>query len=87
MPSCEDIFQVRNAYSKNQGKSREFHFTLSAQLIGGRENVYPVFIVYQHTATPFWQVATEELLLLCGQELYLLAVWELSEAVVFWPYF
>lgn len=32
----------------------------------------------------FWYVATEELLLLCGHELFLLAVWELSEAVVFW---
>ena len=24
------------------------HFALFAQLIGGRENVYPIFIVYQH---------------------------------------
>jgi len=29
------------------------HFALSAHLIGGRENVCPVFVVYQHPATPF----------------------------------
>jgi len=39
------------------------HFALPAQLIGGRENVYPTFIVYPHTATPFlicgdWRTST-----------------------------
>ena len=57
---------------------------LSAQLTDGRENVYPIFIMYQHTATPFliygdWRTAATFF-----HELQLLAVWELSEAVVFW---
>jgi len=42
------------------------HFALSAQLIGGRENVYPVFIVYQYTATLF---------LICGDWRTAAALW------------